>query len=199
MFQPDDEFDGVLIDTICVGCDSPLPVNDLGLCADCFAKLERDLIRQRDWDHSATAFLVAEDQREALRERIIREYGAALELIAPDDIQKPKRKNKRSHSRNTQHKQEIAAKAIREYTTEDVLQAVRSFLQTQADEWVNASRLEQHLYERFHKLKPKHLGEPGKKYKSLLKFISDHPADFEVRQDDEKRGLHWIRLTVSYR
>lgn len=39
-----------LIDTFCLGCDLPLPVNDMGLCDICFTKLERDLIHSRDWD-----------------------------------------------------------------------------------------------------------------------------------------------------
>lgn len=43
--------------------------------------LERDLIRSRDWDYSVTAFGVATDQLEALRERVIRNYGAAYELL----------------------------------------------------------------------------------------------------------------------
>lgn len=29
--------DDVVIDTICVGCDLTLRVNDLGLCDECFA------------------------------------------------------------------------------------------------------------------------------------------------------------------
>jgi rRNA maturation endonuclease Nob1 len=33
----------------CQGCDMFLPVNDLGLCEDCAGKLERDMIRKRDW------------------------------------------------------------------------------------------------------------------------------------------------------
>jgi hypothetical protein len=56
---------------------------------------------------------------------------------------------------------------------------------------VNLSRLAQHLYERFYKLKPKHLGEPGKKYKSIIKFLADMP-DFVIRRDPEK-GVYWIR------
>jgi hypothetical protein len=74
----EDEYeDGVIIDTICTGCDLFRPVNDLSLCDECFAKLERDLIRSRDWEYSATALMVADDQLEALRERVIRDYGAA--------------------------------------------------------------------------------------------------------------------------
>ncbi|MBZ0298376.1 MAG: OST-HTH/LOTUS domain-containing protein [Anaerolineae bacterium] len=192
----EDEYDdGVIIDTICAGCDLFRPVNDLSLCDECFAKLERDLIRSRDWTYSATAFMVAEDQLEALRERVIRDHGAAYELIEdPHAPKKRKGKNRRSHSRSTQRKREIAAKAIRDYDTETVLQSARDFLRQQDEEWMNFSRLAQHLYETFYKLKPKHLGPKDKKYKSLLKFIADYPDDFEVRQDDEKKGLYWVRL-----
>lgn len=87
-----------LIDTICVGCDLPFPVNDLGLCENCFARLERDLIRSRDWEYSVTAFAVAPDQLEALRERVIRDYGADYELIEPPGGKKRKPKPKRSKS-----------------------------------------------------------------------------------------------------
>jgi hypothetical protein len=184
-----------LIDTICAGCDLPFPVNDLGLCDECFAKLERDLIRARDWDYSATAFITPEEQLEALRDRIIRDYGAAYELIVDSNaVDKPKRKNKRSHSRATQRKQEIAARAVRDYSTEDVLQAARDFLRERGEEWVNFSHVVQHLYETFYNLKPKRLGAPDKKYKSLLKFLMDYPSDFELRADVDKRGVYWIRL-----
>ncbi|HML20990.1 MAG TPA: OST-HTH/LOTUS domain-containing protein [Aggregatilinea sp.] len=193
--QKNEHDDDVLIDTICAGCDLPFPVNDLGLCDDCFAKLERDLIRARDWDYSTTAFITPPDQLEALRERIIRDYGADYELIAsPETAKKPKRKNKRSHSRATQRKREIAAQAVKDYSTEDVLQAARNFIRERDEEWVNISRVMQHLYETFYRLKPKHLGQPGKKYKSLLKFLEDYPSDFELREDADKRGLYWIRL-----
>src|SRR5512135_1354005 len=67
----------------CVGCDRWARLNDLGLCADCAGKLERDLIRERDWDYSASAFLLSEEAREQLRHQVIREYGELLELIAP--------------------------------------------------------------------------------------------------------------------
>lgn len=191
----EDEYDdGIIIDTICAGCDLFRPVNDLSLCDECFAKLERDLIRSRDRTYSATAFMVAEDQLEALRERVIREYSADYELIEDPNAKKPKRKNKRAHSRNTQRKREIAAKAIRDYDTDAVLQSARDFLRQQDEEWMNFSRLSQHLYETFYKLKPKHLGPKDKKYKSLLRFIADCPDDFEVRQDDENKGIYWLRL-----
>ena len=187
--------DEIIIDTICEGCDLFKSVNDLSLCDDCFAKLERDLIRSRQWDYSATVVAVPKDQLEALREHVIRDYGADYELIEDPNAKKLKLKNKRAHSRTTQHKREIASKAIREYDTDAVLQSARDFIREQSKDWVNFSRLSQHLYETFYKLNPKRLGQSGKKYKSLLKFVTDYPADFEIRQDDEKKRLYWIRLT----
>ena len=67
----------------CQGCDLFGRLNDLLLCEDCAAKLERDLIRQRDWDYSATAFGLSPDDRETLRRQVIAQYGEVLELIAP--------------------------------------------------------------------------------------------------------------------
>lgn len=191
-YQGDNSTDEV-IDTFCMGCDLPFRVNDLGLCDNCFAKLERDLIRSRDWDYSVTAFGVAPDQLEALRERVIRDFGTAYELI--ESPKKPK--NKRSKSRASQRKRAIAAQTIRDYSTTDVLQTARDFIRAQNEEWVNFSRVAQCLYETFYHLKPKRLGQPGKKYKSLLKFLADYPSDFELRQDPDNRGLYWIRLKMS--
>ena len=72
----------------CQGCDIFTRVNDLGLCEECASKLDRDLIRQRDWDYSVTAYIVPPDQREELRKKVIREYGKDLELIAPYEADK---------------------------------------------------------------------------------------------------------------
>ena len=182
-----------MIDTLCTGCELPFPVNDLGLCDKCFANLERDLIRDRDWEYSATAFMTAPDQLEEVRQRIIRDYGEAHELITTSDAPL-KRKNKRSHSRASQRKAEVAAKAIRVYSTDDVLYAAQNFLHEQKEEWVNFSLLSQYLYERFYKLTPKHLGGPRKKHKSLLKFVMDYPSNFIMRKDEEKLGVYWVCL-----
>lgn len=185
----------MLIETLCNGCDLPLSVNDLGLCNTCFGKLERDLIRARDWDYSAAAFGVDPNKRKALRQRVIQEYGEAYGLILlPDVPAKVQRKNKRTHSTENQHKREVAAHAQRDYTTTDVRQAAQDFLHDQTEEWVNFSRLAQYLYERFYKLNPKHMGAPGKKYKSLLKFAIDYPSRFTIHQDENNRSLYWISL-----
>ena len=56
-------------------------INDLGLCEDCDARIQRDLIRARDWDYVAAAFGLDDKGREQLRAQVIRQYGAANELI----------------------------------------------------------------------------------------------------------------------
>lgn len=67
----------------CQACDRYGPVDDLMLCEDCSAMFERDLIRQRAWDYSASAFGLPNQAREELRRQVIAQYGADLELIEP--------------------------------------------------------------------------------------------------------------------
>ena len=74
---------GQVFDPECQGCDVRGPVDEMGLCSICAAKLDRDMIRNRDWDYSVTAFRVKPADREKLRERVIAQYGEKLELIAP--------------------------------------------------------------------------------------------------------------------
>jgi hypothetical protein len=69
----------------CQACDSWGLVNDMVLCEDCAAKFERDLIRQRDWDYTLSAFGLSHRDREELRRQIIAQFGQALELIAPPE------------------------------------------------------------------------------------------------------------------
>jgi hypothetical protein len=45
--QMNEDYDFGLWAAECQGCDAYTRVNDLGLCEDCDAKLDRDLIRQR--------------------------------------------------------------------------------------------------------------------------------------------------------
>lgn len=116
--------------SLCAACDLPLPLNGQEPCQECTAKLERDLIRACDWEYSHAALLTPERQ-EALRAQIIREFGAANELLVAPKL---KAKNKRSRSVNTKRKRAIAAAAILDYTTEDVLQAAHSFLPAQNEE-----------------------------------------------------------------
>lgn len=85
----------------CQGCDMFLPVNDLGLCEDCAGKLERDMIRKRDWAYSVLAFGCPKDKLEELRNEIIKKHGKKYELISENKSNKKKqRKNrKRSHKK----------------------------------------------------------------------------------------------------
>jgi hypothetical protein len=83
----------------CQGCDTFTSLNDLGLCEECAGKLDRDLIRQRDWDYSALAFGCPESKREELRNEIVRHYGEKLELIAPKKSAERRPKKKRKSKR----------------------------------------------------------------------------------------------------
>jgi hypothetical protein len=74
----------------CQGCYLLLPLDDLGLCDGCREKLERDLIRRRDWDYSALAFGVPPEKREDLRQEIVQRYGERPELIAPKEKKRHK-------------------------------------------------------------------------------------------------------------
>jgi hypothetical protein len=89
--QSDNDHEFGMWDGQCVACDNYGRVSDLGLCEDCAGKLERDLIRQNDWDHTYSGFALNDEQRQTLRNEIIRKHGAALELIEPD---KPKHSKK---------------------------------------------------------------------------------------------------------
>jgi hypothetical protein len=76
----------------CQACEMWGRVNDLMLCEECDAKIQRDLIRARDWDYVAAAFGLGDRGRERLRAEVIRQYGAENELIMD---QKPKKRKSR--------------------------------------------------------------------------------------------------------
>ena len=111
-FTPDDMIDICDYDSNgffegeCQGCEMFLPLNDLGLCDDCANKLDRDLIRKRDWDYSGLAFGIEPSKREELRNKIISEYGDRLELIASskgrrkNQKRKPKKKVKKKRKKH---------------------------------------------------------------------------------------------------
>ena len=67
----------------CAGCDQWTTLDDVGLCDTCAAKFDRDLIRQRAWDYSATAFACDPKDYEALRQAVIEHYGPTVEKILP--------------------------------------------------------------------------------------------------------------------
>lgn len=110
-FEHDELFDGDREDSFshyegeCQGCGLFLPVDDIGFCERCAGKLERDFIRERQWDYSAMAFGVPTEKREELRKAVIDQYGERLELILPSKGGKKtaslgKRKKRKVRKRN---------------------------------------------------------------------------------------------------
>ncbi len=83
----------------CAGCEIFGRINDLGLCEGCSGKLERDLIRNRDWAYSVTAYGLSHEQREDVRKQVVRKYGEGLELIAPSRPAKSNRKRRKGRKR----------------------------------------------------------------------------------------------------
>jgi hypothetical protein len=79
----------------CQACDNWGRVNDLMLCEECDAKVQRDLIRAQDWDYVAAAFGLDDEGRERLRAEVIREYGVKNELIISEGPKQEKRKRRR--------------------------------------------------------------------------------------------------------
>jgi hypothetical protein len=69
------------------------------LCEDCASKIERDLIRQRKWDYTASGFGLSSEDREELRRRVIAQFGKALELIAPPEETQQNRASRRRKRR----------------------------------------------------------------------------------------------------
>jgi hypothetical protein len=93
----DEELFG-LWDGQCQACEMWGRVNDLMLCEECDAKIQRDLIRARNWDYVAAAFGLDDEGRERLRAEVIRQYGAENELIMD---QKPKKRKSRQRRRRS--------------------------------------------------------------------------------------------------
>jgi hypothetical protein len=205
-FDEFDEFDAFedwppeQVGNICAGCDLPAVVNDLGLCGRCNAKLERDLIRDRDWDRSATAFLTPDDKREELRARVIREYGAAYELIEPLGGRTPKKKRKQAQppKRNRRAEQpQPPPEPVREYAEEDILAAIETVIRatTKAYGWRHLGDIGQYLHRANADFEPATFGS-----KNLLQFIEKHPERFKVKWSapSHKGASHvWVRLAAE--
>ena len=100
-FEDDDPNGFGFYEGECQGCDIFQSLNDLGLCEECAGKFDRDLIRQRDWAYSVSAFGVPESRLEDLRKDVIKHYGEKLELIsATKRTQKKSKKKKRKKKKS---------------------------------------------------------------------------------------------------
>ncbi|MCK5716844.1 MAG: hypothetical protein KAH77_05085 [Thiomargarita sp.] len=82
-------------DIECQGCDSHSALNDLGLCEDCAEKLDRDLIRLRNWEHSVSTVDLSAGDRENFRKDIITQHGKEYELILPKRTSQRKKRTRR--------------------------------------------------------------------------------------------------------
>ena len=80
--MPEDDLDFGFYEAQCRACEAYGGVDDLCLCAECSARLDHDMIRQRAWAYSVAASEVPAERYEQLRKATIAKYGAALELIA---------------------------------------------------------------------------------------------------------------------
>jgi len=83
----------------CQGCDIFTRVNDVGLCEECAAKLDRDLVRQRDWQYLTVAYGVPPEKREELRSKVIQQYGSDLELITGSEVKRSKSRGQKRGKR----------------------------------------------------------------------------------------------------
>jgi hypothetical protein len=81
-FEEDVEEEGGWYDGQCQACELWGRVDDVALCEACRDKLERDLVRLRDWEYSASGFGLSDEGREALYRQVIARHGQALELVA---------------------------------------------------------------------------------------------------------------------
>ena len=69
----------------CLACTEWHPLTERHLCAACDDCFERDLVRLERWESSGLGQGLTTTERQALRERIRREYGVALEILRPGD------------------------------------------------------------------------------------------------------------------
>ena len=79
----------------CVGCGGFGRINELALCEVCSARLERDLVRERDWAYSLAAYGLSDEDRERLRKEVVRKVGEDPELIVPTQLVRLDRKRRR--------------------------------------------------------------------------------------------------------
>lgn len=79
----------------CVACAVFDQLHDIGLCEECAGKLERDLVRERDWEYCAAAYALTDGQREDLHRKVILQFGREFELLAPHAKGKDKVKRRK--------------------------------------------------------------------------------------------------------
>ncbi len=64
----------------CQACDTFTEVNDMSLCDDCDEKIQRDMIRDKEWDYVVEAFGLSNEGRDKLYQDTIKKHGRKKEL-----------------------------------------------------------------------------------------------------------------------
>ena len=64
----------------CQGCDEYGFTNDIGLCDECDSQIQRDLIRSKDFDYAVETAFASPDQREKIRNKVIKKFGSKKEF-----------------------------------------------------------------------------------------------------------------------
>jgi hypothetical protein len=184
---------------ICIGCDLPSQVNHLSLCQDCAAKLERDLIRSRDWDRSGLAFGTPDAELENLRLHILREYGTDYELILPANSAERKQLKVQSNrdAAPVGALPDIEPRPIGTYTEQDVVNVLEQILAASPYYyWRELQEIALILRRYFPDLNPKAFG-----YKGLRHLVQAHPKHFQTQWDNPKKKRQatiYIRLTKDH-
>jgi hypothetical protein len=124
---------------------------------------------------------------------ITADHGGWIYVIAMN----PSLKRSLKKNYNFVHRKSKQKEPTPDHQISDILQETVDFIRKRNEEWVNFTRVSQHLYNTFDDLNLKKLSPSHKSYKSLVKLIADYPDDFELRQDPDKQGLYWIRYKSS--
>lgn len=184
---------------ICVGCDLPSHVNDVGLCDSCYAKLERDMIRSHDWDRSGLAFGTPDSELENLRLRIMREFGKDYELIEPptrEELKAIQAESDRDAS-PIGKLPDIEPRQMGEYAEADVVDVLAKILSASPYyNWRELQEVALILRRYFPDLNVKSFG-----YKGLRRLVQAHPKTFQTRWDNPKKKRNatiFIRLTKDH-
>lgn len=184
---------------ICVGCDLPSHVNNVGLCDSCYAKLERDMIRSRDWDRSGLAFGTPDSELENLRLRIMREFGKDYELIEPptkEELKAIQAESDRDASLIGKLP-DIEPRQMSEYAEADVVDVLAKILSASPYyNWRELQEVALTLHRYFPDLNVKSFG-----YKGLRRLVQAHPKTFQTRWDNPKKKRNatiFVRLTKDH-
>lgn len=87
---------------------------------------------------------------------------------------------------------------VDQYNISEILAEVGNFIRGRDEQWVNFTRVDQHIRNRFSELDLRKLKGTSKKYKHLRKLTEDYPQQFLLRPDEHKSGLFYIRLANIY-